>query len=103
MRQTIPLPSCAELRALYEAGQSTPVLARRYGCSPATVAKRLRDCGVTLRSSRFQPVAVDEATLRRLYLVERLPIAAIAAYFGISISTVGNKRRLYKIPTRPRR
>jgi hypothetical protein len=39
--------------------------------------------------------------LRRLYLVERWPIAAIAAHFGVSASTIGNHRRRYGIPIRP--
>jgi hypothetical protein len=41
--------------------------------------------------------------LRRMYLEERQPIVAIAAHFGVSASTVGNKRRRYGIPLRPRR
>ncbi len=87
------LLSCDELRTAYAAGQSTAILARRYGCSPTTVSKYLRGCGVALRPSRYQPVAVDEAALRRAYLAERRPIAAIAAHFGVSASTIGNKRR----------
>jgi hypothetical protein len=92
-----------ELAAAYRAGWSTPALARRYGCSPATIAKRLRAAGVALRDARFRALPVAEGALRRLYLDERLPIAAIAAALGISASTVGNKRRAYGIPIRPRR
>lgn len=101
MRQ-LTLPS-QELCASYAAGQSTSALARRYRCSPTTVAKRLRAHGVTLRSSRFIPIAIDAGSLRRLYLDERRTIAAIAAHFGVSASTIGNKRRRYGIPARPRR
>lgn len=93
---------CDELRASYEAGQSITLLARRYGCSPTTIASRLRGCGVALRSARFVAAPVDAATLRRLYLDERWTIAALAAYFGVSASTIGNKRRRYSIPIRPR-
>jgi len=102
MPRRITLP-CNELRAGYIAGQSTAALARRYACSPTTVAKYLRACGVPLRNSRFASIAIDAATLRRIYLDERRPIAAIAAYFGVSASTIGNKRRRYGIPIRPRR
>src|SRR2546423_9092180 len=102
MSHHIDLPS-AELCESYTAGLSTLSLARRYGCSPATIAKRLRAHGVTLRESRFPPVYIAEAPLRRLYLEERLTIAAIAAHFGVSASTIGNKRRSYNIPRRPRR
>ncbi len=101
MPRRIMLP-CNELRAGYIAGQSTAALARRYACSPTTIAKYLRACGVPLRNSRFASIAIDAATLRRIYLDERRPIAAIAAFFGVSASTIGNKRRRYGIPIRPR-
>ena len=100
MRQ-LKLPM-QEVCAGYAAGQSTSALARRYCCSPTTVAKCLRAHGVALRRSRFIPIAIDAATLRQLYLGERRPIAAIAAHFGVSASTIGNKRRRYGIPVRPR-
>jgi len=102
MSPRVELP-CDQLRASYLAGQSTTSLARRYACSPTTIAKRLHGCGVALRPARFAAVHVDAGALRRAYLVERLPIAAIAALFGVSASTVGNKRRRYGIPQRPRR
>ncbi len=101
MRQQIVLPY-NELCSAYLAGQSTVMLARRYGCSPTTIAKNLRRWGITPRPSRFAAIPVDQATLRHMYLDQHLPIAAIAAYFGVSPSTVGNKRRRYGIPVRPR-
>lgn len=91
-----------ELRAAYLAGQSTIALAQRYACSPTTIAARLRAGGVRLRRSRFAAAAIDEAALRRVYLDERRTIAAIAAYFGVSSSTIGNKRRQFGIPPRTR-
>jgi hypothetical protein len=100
--QKIDIPG-DELVAAYLAGAGTPALARRYGCTPTTIAKRLRAAGITLRDARFPAIRVAEATLRRLYLDERLPIAALAAALGVSASTVGNKRRAYGIPIRPRR
>ena len=102
MPRRINLP-CEELCASYRAGQSTQALARRYACSPTTIAKHLRACGVSLRNPRFASISVDAAALRRLYLVERRTIAAIAAHFGVSPSTIGNKRRRYGIPIRARR
>ena len=101
MPRRIELP-CSELGASYLAGATTPVLALHYGCSPATIAKRLRDCGIALRNARFLPITLPEVALRRLYREERRPIAEIAAYFGVSASTISNKRRLYGIPIRPR-
>ena len=101
MARRIVLP-CAELRAAYMAGQSTAALGRRYACSPTTIAKYLRACGVSLRSARFASVPIDAAALRRMYLEDRRSIAAIAAHFGVCASTIGNKRRRYGIPIRSR-
>jgi transposase-like protein len=89
--------------AAYLAGSSTVALAQRFGCSPTTIAKCLRSSGVALRRARFAPIPIDAAELRRAYLDERLPIAQIAARFGISPGTVSNKRRAFGIPLRPRR
>src|SRR5581483_6669996 len=102
MPRRLLLP-CDELCASYLAGQTTLVLARRYTCSPTTIASHLRRCGVELRRARFAAIAIDAATLRRMYLDERWPVSAIAAHFGVSASTVGNKRRRYGIAPRPRR
>jgi transcriptional regulator of aromatic amino acid metabolism len=102
MPRCIDIP-CDILAASYRAGQTTNTLARRHGCSPTTIAKRLRGCGVTLRDARFPAIGVAEAQLRQLYTEERLPLSAIAARLGVSISTIGNKRRAYGIPIRPRR
>jgi transposase-like protein len=90
----------AELCTAYAAGQSTLALARRYGCSPTTVAKQLRAGGVALRRSRFAPAPIDEALLRQAYLDEARPVAAIAAMFGVSPATISNRRRQYGIPSR---
>jgi hypothetical protein len=101
MPRNILLP-CDQLCSAYLAGQSTTILAHRYNCSPTTIAKKLRLCGITPRLSRFAPARIEEAALRRLYLGERWTIAAIAAHFGVSASTIGNQRRRYGIPIRPR-
>ena len=101
MPRNILLP-CDQLCSAYLAGQSTTMLAHHYSCSPTTIAKNLRRCGITPRPSRFAPAQIEEAALRRLYVGERWPIAAIAAHFGVSASTIGNQRRRYGIPIRPR-
>ena len=102
MPQRPPIP-CDELRSAYAEGESSTAIAQRYRCSPTTVIKYLRRCGLPIRSSRFQAREIPEATLRRLYLEERQPVVVIAAYFGVSISTINNKRRRYNIPIRPQR
>ncbi len=102
MPRHIDIP-CKDLARRYQQGDSTVVLARAYACSPTTIAKRLRACGVKVRRSRFQPLPISEDELRYLYLVERWSLVALASHFGSSVSTIGNKRRSYGIPTRPRR
>lgn len=99
MRYAKDLP-CAELQSLYRAGYSTTALGRRYGCSPTTVAKRLRACGALLRPARFRARAIPEALFRELYLQRRLPLAAIAAQLGVGVSTVSSRRRQLGIPPR---
>ncbi len=102
MPRHVSLPN-KEICAAYLAGSSTVALAQRFECSPTTVAKCLRSNGVALRHARFAPTPIDAAELRRAYLDERLPIAQIAARFGVSPGTVSNKRRAFGIPLRPRR
>ena len=101
MPRRLDLP-CDELRARYLAGQSTTFLARRFACSPTTISKYLHCCGVAMRSAQFAAAPIDATALRRAYLEERLPIAAIAAMFKVSPSTIGNKRRRFGIPLRRR-
>ena len=48
MPRNILLP-CDQLCSAYLAGQSTTMLAQRYSCSPTTIAKNLRRCGITPR------------------------------------------------------
>jgi len=76
------------------------ILAERYGCSSATIANRLRACGVVARSGRYEARYIAEEALRQLYLIDRLPMAVIAAHFGVSIATLYNRRRAYGMPTR---
>jgi len=102
MPRRIDIP-CNDLARRYQQGESTVMLARVYACSPTTIAKRLRACGAEVRRSRFQPLPIPEDELRQLYLVERWPLGMLASHFGASVSTIGNKRRAYGIPSRPRR
>jgi transposase len=92
---------CDELRHLYERERlTTPQIAARYGCSPATAANWLRRCGVALRDARYQqrPIAIEE--LVRLYVIEQRPIKVIARHFGVSAGTIYNRLRAHHIPSR---
>ncbi|ABU56410.1 hypothetical protein [Roseiflexus castenholzii] len=102
MPRRLSLP-CDRLCAMYEAGATTITLARLYDCHPATIARYLRQCGVTLRTGRFTARPFDEALFRRLYLEEQLPLTRIAIALNVSVSTLGNWRRRLGIPPRRRR
>jgi len=94
---------CAELRQLYEEELlGMKAIAARAGCSPPTVAKWLRRCGVAPRSGRFTAREIAPEQLRRLYLDERLPLRLIAARLGVSVGTVHNRRRALGLPARGR-
>lgn len=99
-RFTIP---CEELRHFYcHEAMTTTALAQHYGCSPTTIANRLKRCGIPTRSARFRSANITVAVLRDLYYEQRLSIAAIARQLGVSISTIHNHRRALGIPRRPR-
>lgn len=94
---------CTDLRRLYEEERmDTVALAQRYNCSATTISKRLRECNIQIRPSRFQPSQINTDELRQLYEIERLPVSEIAQRFGVSVSTIGNLRRSLGIPVRPR-
>ncbi|MFV9505560.1 MAG: hypothetical protein AB4911_13475 [Oscillochloridaceae bacterium umkhey_bin13] len=95
--------SCEELHRLYvEQHLSLSAVARQVGCSPPTVAVRLRRCGIAIRSGRFVAHHLPRELIEQLYLIEALPMTEIATRLGVSIGTVHNRRRAYGIPTRSR-
>lgn len=46
---------CAQIRALYEAGQTREQLARRFSCKPTAICDAVRTAGGTLRIGRYPP------------------------------------------------
>ena len=101
-RQPIELP-LDDIATLYATGSSTVALARQFHCSPTTIAAMLHKRGITMRRSRFDIVPISEAALREQYEVQRLPVAQIARNFGVSFSTIKNRRHMYGIPARSRK
>jgi DNA invertase Pin-like site-specific DNA recombinase len=102
MSRRFKLP-CDEMRRLYEDERMTTVLlAFRYRCSAATVAKHLRLCGIRVRDARFVRRHIPADELLRLYLEEKLPLARIAEHFGVSISTLYNRLKEANAPRRGR-
>lgn len=101
MSRRIELP-CEELKQRYTVqGQTAHEIAASNGCSASTVIRRLHECAITVRSSRYIARQIPEELLRRLYLVERLPQNEIARQLGISPGTLASRLRLYGIPQRP--
>ena len=95
--------TCVELEHLYvHEGLSQANVAAALGCSVATVANRMRRCGIPARDGRFRAHPLPAALLAQLY-AEGLPLRLIAAHLGVSVGTVHNWRRAYGIPTRARR
>lgn len=98
------LVSCEELRGLYvNDGLSQARIAAIVGCSVATIANRMRRCGIPARNGRFQARPPSRDLLTALYCHEALPLAVIAARLGVSVGSVHNWRRAYGIPARTRR
>ena len=100
MAKSITIP-CDDLRRLYEEVPMTSIqLGTYYACSVTTIIKVLRRCGVVMRHTRFQERSIPEDELQRMYVVEGLPVAAIARHFGVAVSTIYNRRRAYGLPLR---
>jgi hypothetical protein len=102
VRKVLDLPD-AELARRYAEGESISRLSLAYDCSPTTITRRLRAQGAAIRSTRYHPIDVPRDEFERLYVRERLPLREIAARLGVSLSTVGGKRREYGIPARSTR
>ncbi len=103
MPKRIDIP-CEDLRRQYvDEHQGVVALAKHYRCSAATISKRLHACGIPVRASRFQPHHIPAEELRRLYEDEQWPVQDIARHFGVSVSTIGNRRRALGMPVRSRR
>lgn len=102
MAQKAPI-GCDELRRLYEEERlSVAAIAAQAGCSPPTVSRWLRRCGISTRSGRFTACEIQPELLRQLYLEECLPLRLIAARLGVSVGTIHNRRRALGLPPRGR-
>lgn len=99
-RRVVELRDRDSLVGLVEDGWTQHRIAERFGCSERSVRYAMRRHGIDdLRLA--EPSDLDEATLRRLYLVERQPIRDIAAAHNIGYKSVFVLRKKYGIPNRP--
>lgn len=88
----------------YQAGASTPQLARKYGMHHAAIQGRLKRAGIKLRPARARALydcaeRTNEAV--RLYTQEGLSMASIARRIGVSHSTVQRALAERGVATRP--
>jgi predicted DNA-binding protein YlxM (UPF0122 family) len=82
---------CDELGRLYvDEGLTQAEIATRLNCHESTVIRRMKECGLPVRSRRVD-LSCDE--LRRLYFDERLTLADIAVQFNCDTSTIGNRMK----------
>jgi hypothetical protein len=92
-----------ELRRRYiDEGQTLEAIAAQIGYSAATVSAMLRRYGIPARDTRYRRVEISRELLVQLYSDEHLPIREIIIRLGASAGTIGNRRRAYGIPRRPR-
>jgi hypothetical protein len=71
----------------YQAGISSPQLAGQYGIERHSVSRILGEEGVVLREDVCL-TAKQQEEIARLYVVEQLSIAKVAARLGLSLSPV---------------
>lgn len=95
---------CSELRRFYEDERMSMIaIAEHYGCSPTTIANRVREYEIPTRPGLFQAIVIDANELRRLYTEEEWLVKDILRHMNISESTFNYYRRKFNIPPRPRR
>lgn len=85
----IDVPSERELRALYENGESTDEIGKRYNVTSTTAGKWLEKHGIKRRQMRNQAGwAPDHALLKRLYWDEWMSYEQIAERLGVDLTAV---------------
>jgi len=95
------------LSALYvTAGWSVAAIGRELGCSPTRVAHALDRAGIPRRSGPWRPppFQADQATLRRLYVDQRLDDEQIAQAYAVPADRVRMRRRalgVHRPPSAP--
>lgn len=79
----IDLPNLDELYRLYREVGRLSAVAQQAGIGTSTLHRKLRAAGFDLRRGRYP----DGATLRRLYVDERLTCTVIGTRYGVSFAT----------------
>lgn len=89
-----------ELIKLYQKGVSLDRLAGIYRCSIATVARRLRNFGVSVKSSKGVRINFKKRDLEKLYLKQKLTTYQIAQKFSCCQATMWKKLKQFGIKRR---
>ncbi len=100
MRPTSYTPDLvARLRADYEAGRSSRMIAEEYGLDRATMMRHLRKVGVAIRRQGLTDAQAEQAAaMYRSGMTQ----AQVAAEFGVSQKTAGRYLSLLGVKMRPR-
>lgn len=90
------------LRALWHApGVTLEAMAAELGVSHTTVRARAEALGLGPRLRADRRLRLDEARFRRLWLCRDIPVARIAATFGVTRQAVSHMARRLGLPRRP--
>jgi DNA-binding transcriptional regulator LsrR (DeoR family) len=90
-------------RLYYGEGLTQAQIARRFGCSEALIAQRMRAFDMDTRiQADYTRVEISPQELRYLYLDMELSIAEIAGLKGCNVTPIFRQLHAYGIPTRPR-
>ncbi len=106
VRHNLNIPK-KELKRLYvEQEKSSNDIARIYSCSPSTVRRLLRECGLKVRTKSearrlLFNIHIPKKELKNLYLGKKLSSPKIARNHKCSPGFIRNRLREYKIPIRP--
>ena len=102
--QKIPFTDFQIEHLYHGEGMSLRQIAKRFGVSHQAVHERFNKAGIPLRppGGEFEPIPVDEETLRRLYEAEKLSIREVAERLSITQAKVRRRLKKYDIERRPK-
>jgi len=93
-----------EAKRLYESGWSLSDVAKKFGVSPSTLQKRLKETGTSIRPARIKYGHILTADRFRVLYVERnLKVQDIARRFHCSTGSVYNWLKRNHIPLKSAR
>ena len=102
-KQRVPIPKEDLVRMYQKEGLTTSDIARKFGCNPSTVHRRLKKYGIPRRNSgTISRTIITKEALRRMYVDEGKSAAEIARETGCNDVTVLNRLRKHGFEIRGR-